>query len=101
MPTFSGRALVTLLHQIVIRTSLAKARLVAPIGKTKFMKLLEILRMDTHPSNPETNQEIRVAGENLPVDFLTYKPRISRQVRPAPNSELHFLNRARFLSIPS
>jgi hypothetical protein len=63
------------------------------------MKLVDISRFFAPHSNPETNRDIRVAGENLPVDFLTHKPRISMQARYAPNPELHLLNRVGFLSI--
>jgi hypothetical protein len=72
---------------------------VARIGKHLHMNIFDISQFFESRSNPETNRNIRVAGENLPVDFLTHKPRISMQARQAPTSELNFLNRAGFLSI--
>ena len=75
------------------------AHLVARIGKHLHMNIFDISQFFESRSNPETNRNIRVAGENLPVDFLTHKPRISMQARYAPNPELHLLNRVGFLSI--
>jgi hypothetical protein len=99
VPTFSERAKVTFLHRSVIRTSLQLNPQVARIGKYAPMNIFDISQFFESRSNPETNRNIKVAGENLPVDFLTHKPRISMQSRQVPNSELFFLNQAGFLSI--
>jgi hypothetical protein len=87
------------LHRSVTRTSLVIASPVPSIGKNIVMKIFEISNFFMPHANPETNRDIRVVGENLPLDFLTHKPRISMKARQTPSSELHLLKRAGFLSI--
>jgi hypothetical protein len=55
------------------------------------MKILDFSITPEATSNPETNREIRVAGECLPADFVTHKPRFFIQARQEPTSSMYLL----------